>query len=166
MGWETFALLGLKGLQAASQISNANKQAKATIEQGNIALANKQKDIMRLAGSQQNSFLSSGLTLEGTPLNVIDSTFNSGITDLSQLSKNYNTTARNQISAGRTAALGSLTEGLGMAAFAGGFGSSPTDLNNVDLAGNGTTAWGTPVIDYNGGIDPGGVDVKILQKGA
>lgn len=126
MGWETLAFVGLNAVKGEVAISNANKAAKATIQEGNIALANKSKDISRQAGALTNSFLSSGLTLDGTPRNSIDSIYDTGVDDLNQLSTNYNNKAKSQISAGRTAALEDLASGFGEAAFSGG-GSSITD---------------------------------------
>lgn len=115
MGWQTALLFGLKAFSAASEISASKKAANATIEEGNIAAANKAKQTLIGADKQRVSFLNSGLTLEGTPMNVIESTFNTGITDINQITKNYNTKASNQLSAGRSQAITSLASGFGSA---------------------------------------------------
>lgn len=108
----TATMIGLSVVSAASQVSSAKKQAKATIAEGNIVAANKAKDIARKTATQRVSFLNSGLTLEGTPMNAIDSTFNTGLEDIAGISNAYNMQAKNQIAAGRSAAIGSLVGGL------------------------------------------------------
>lgn len=123
MGWETLAFVGLNAVKGAVAVSNANKAAKATIQEGDIAEANKAKDIARQAGALTNSFLSSGLTLEGTPKSSIDSIYDTGVDDLNQISTNYNNKAKSQIAAGRTSAIEDLASGFGEAAFGGGSSS-------------------------------------------
>lgn len=120
----TAIYVGLSVVGAASQASAAKQQAKATIQQGNIASANRAQEIARKAATQRVSFLNSGLTLEGTPMNVIESTFNTGLQDLNQISSNYNKAAKNQISAGRSAALSSLASSFSGIDFGGGGGGA------------------------------------------
>lgn len=108
----TAIYIGLSVAGAASQVSSAKQQAKATIQQGNIAAANKAQEVQRKAASQRVSFLNSGLTLEGTPMKVIESTFNTGLEDINQIGANANMAAKNQISAGRSAAISSLASGF------------------------------------------------------
>lgn len=124
MGLETALFIGLNLFSAASQQSAAKKQAKATIAEGNIVAANKAKEVARRAAAQQVSFLNSGLTLEGTPMNVIESTFNTGLEDINQIGANYNTAAKNQISAGRSAALSTLASSFSSVAMPSIGGSS------------------------------------------
>jgi hypothetical protein len=107
MGLETAAFIGLSVFSGMQQVSAAKKEAKATISEGNIALKNKAKEVAQKAAAQRTSFLNSGLTLEGTPDNIISATFNTGLEDLNLMSSNYNTKAKSQISAGRSAALSS-----------------------------------------------------------
>ena len=133
----TAVMIGLSVVGAASEVSNAKRQAKATIAEGNIVAANKAKEVARKAATQRVSFLNSGITLEGTPMNVIESTFNTGMEDINQIGSNYNMAAKNQISAGRSAAISSLASsfagasmpsmnlgatGAGISSFAGGTG--------------------------------------------
>ena len=118
----TIAFVALSAFKATSATSAARKEAKATIAEGNIVAANKAKEVARKAATQRVSFLNSGLTLEGTPMNVIDSGFAAGLEDINQIRANYNTRAKNQISAGRTSAISALASGFGSAAIAGGFG--------------------------------------------
>lgn len=136
----TMAFVALSVVSAGAKISDANKQAKATIAEGNIVASNKAKQVAGAAATQRVSFLQSGITLEGTPMNVIESTFNTGLEDIGQIRSNYNTKARNQISAGRTAAISSLASGFAGASlpgvggavnnFAGDIGSGFSSLAN------------------------------------
>lgn len=107
MGLETVALI-LSGISAVSSIVNANAEADAAIKEGNIVAANKAKETQLKAARLQSSFLSSGLTLEGTPSAAVGGVFRTGLEDIAQIRSNYNTKAKNIRSAGRTAALGTL----------------------------------------------------------
>jgi hypothetical protein len=107
---------GLQVAKAHSEAQAANKQAKASIAEGNIVAANKAKEVARNAAAQRVSFLNSGLTLEGTPMNVIESTFNTGTEDINQIRNNYNARAKSQIAAGRSAAIGDLANAFAFAA--------------------------------------------------
>lgn len=99
-------MAGLTLVQNVSAGKAATKQANAVIDQTNLSAANKAKEVQARAARQQVSFLSSGLTLEGTPRNVIDATFDTGIEDINQIRANGNIQAKNIIGAARTAAIG------------------------------------------------------------
>lgn len=147
------AQVGL-GLYGASQsVRQGKKDAAALIEQGNIEARNKAKEIQARAASQKTSFLNSGLMLEGTPMNVIESTFNTGAEDLGNLARNYNTAAKNAISKGRSQAISSLVGSFASAgttfAGAGGFSSAASStapvVNNPVAFNPGQTApWSNP----------------------
>lgn len=115
----TAIFIGLSVFKAANEMKNAKSAAKATVAEGEIVARNKAQEVMRKTASQKVSFLNSGLTLEGTPMNVIESTFNTGLEDINQISGNYNTKAKNQINAGRSAAIESLGSGFSNAAMPG-----------------------------------------------
>jgi len=135
----TAAMVALSAVSAVSQTSAANKAAKATVAEGNIVAANKAKDIAKVAASQKVSFLNSGLTLEGTPMNVIESTFDTGITDLNQISSNYNAKAKSQVSAGRQAGISSLFSAFAGASMAG-MGGTSSGFASGSSFGAGTTS--------------------------
>lgn len=103
-------------LSASSSARQGKKQAEALIEQGNLAAGQKAKQVSKAAASQKVSFLNSGLMLEGTPMNVIESTFNTGLEDINQISTNANRAAKNAVSAARTQAISSIVSGFGSAA--------------------------------------------------
>lgn len=106
MGWETALIIG--GLQLASgvsQMKDANRQARAIAAEGDIVAANKAKEIRAKAAMQKVSFLNSGLTLDGTPMSVIEETFDTGLQDVNQIRSNYGARAKSAVSAGRSAML-------------------------------------------------------------
>lgn len=83
--------------QAKVNQINAKNQAQANLDAANLASKEKAKQIRYAAARQTTSFLSSGLTLEGTPDAVIGETYSTGLEDLNQISKNANTTNSNLI---------------------------------------------------------------------
>lgn len=133
MGLETALIVGFTALQAVGSIQQSKAQAKAVVQQANINMQNKAKETMLKAARVQSSFLTSGLTLEGTPMAVIEDTFNTGLQDLNQIRSNANTEAKNIISAGRSEALGKLASGFsgmdfGSMASSGSFNSITSNL--------------------------------------
>lgn len=138
----TAIFVGLSAVSAMSQVSAAKQQAKATIAEGNIVAANKAKQVAQKTASQRVSFLNSGLTLEGTPMNVMESTFNTGLEDIGQISQNYNRTAKGQIAAGRSAAISSLASsfaGASMPSVGGSVGNFGSDVGaGISSMQNGT----------------------------
>lgn len=127
MGIETALIIGLTAASALGQIENSKQQAKAITKEGNIAAQNKARETQIKAARVQNSFMNSGLTLEGTPENVITGTYDTGIKDINQIKSNYDSQAKNVISQGRTAALSTMA-----GSFAGaGFGSSMGSMGDL-----------------------------------
>jgi len=135
MGIETMIALSVgSGIMGAV---SANKQAKANadaaVQQGNLELAKMKKQATALqkatasqVGSQKTSFLSSGLSLEGTPSDVMTETYDTGIedlldlnTDMKNTASSYNQQAKNYITQGRSEALNSLVSGFSSAALMG-----------------------------------------------
>lgn len=72
------------------------------------------------AARLKTSFLNSGLTLEGTPQNVLSDTYNVGLQDIDQIKTNANLRAKNAISSARTKAISALSSAAMSAS--GGFG--------------------------------------------
>lgn len=123
MGIETIIFAALTGLKAISQMNAAEKQAKNAVREGEIVAKEKAKEIRYKAARQTQSFLSSGLTLEGTAQTILDETFDTGKEDIANIRASYNNKSKNFISAGRTAAIGTIASGFGNAALAGSAGS-------------------------------------------
>jgi hypothetical protein len=94
-------------------------QAKAAARQGDILAKESEKKTLKLAAAQKASFLSSGLTLEGTPQDVIGETFTLGKEDIGQIKDYYGQQAKNAYSAGRTQLITSIASTAGTLAAAG-----------------------------------------------
>ena len=143
----TVALLGLTALKAVSQVKQSEAEAKAAVAQGEFAAKTKAKETKLKAARAQSSFLTSGLTLEGTPMAAIQDIFSTGLEDVEQIATNVNRRSKNIISSGRTAALGTLASGIG-GSFGGGdiFGDSAGGFT-VPFTGSGSTisAGGSPI---------------------
>lgn len=107
MGIETF-ILAAKVASAISGFMGARQQAKATVAEGKLE-AERRRDVVKAEAAQQKtSFLSSGLTLAGTPQDVLESTFTTGIADVNQIISNANRQSKNIMSQARTNFLGSV----------------------------------------------------------
>ena len=125
MGVETlsFLSLGLGLFQAHSGIGAAEDQAEAVVAQGNLQAEDRARRVRLNAATQQSSFLNSGLTLDGTPMSVIQNTFDVGISDINQITSNANKQSKNILSQARTQAITQIA-GAAIGA-AGGFGGAP-----------------------------------------
>lgn len=108
MGIETVIFAALAGLQAVSKMSAAESAAKATIKKGEIDASQSALKTRYAAAKQTASFLASGITLEGTPMDVVNETFKTGKEDVANIRDNANATAKNQISTGRSQAIDSI----------------------------------------------------------
>lgn len=124
MGVEIALILSIGStLLVADQVArSAQSEAKATVAAGDIAAENKAKQTRLRAARQQLSFINSGLTLEGTPMAVLEGTFATGLEDIQQIQSNAQTTAKNALRAGRTQVLSGLAQGAAGAFGGGGFG--------------------------------------------
>lgn len=145
MGWQTLLFVGLNALKAGQQMSNAKGQASAIIanasaqnaalaKEGDLAAQEKSKQVRYAAARQTASFLNSGLTLDGTPQDVLDDTFNTGLADINNIRDNYNTrignttsaanaASKQAIGAGRAQAIGTIASSFAGADLGGSMGS-------------------------------------------
>ena len=85
MAWATVAAIALSVI---SSVASANSKQKANIEEANILAANKARETKLKAAALQNSFLSSGLGLEGTPMSAIMDTYDVGLKDINHIRSN------------------------------------------------------------------------------
>jgi len=123
MGIETAILVGLSAASAISTIKQGEAEAEAVVDQANIDARNKSKETRAKASRAKVSFLNSGLTLEGTPLNAITGIFDSGIQDINLITGNANKRAKNIMTSARTEAIMGLAQtgiSAGMGAMGGG----------------------------------------------
>ena len=149
MGLETAALIaaGLSVAKGVMAMSQAKSAADATVKSGNIELANRARKIKLGADSATNSFLTSGLMLEGTPQISIGGIFDTGIADLNQQRDNINTKSKSQIWSGRMALLSSVGQAASFAAMgAGAGGGDPTLAGNI-ADGSGGLGYNTGALD-------------------
>lgn len=150
-GATTAVFAGLIAVQAFSQISTANSQAKASLvnsqaqadalkKEGDITVSEKAKEVRLRAARQVSSFITSGLELEGTPMDVLDETFEVGVADIENIGSNYQTQRMNvlrggkadaltSINQGRTAAIGSISSGFASYGGSGSLFDSSTQSN-------------------------------------
>lgn len=104
MGLEALAVTMAVG-SAYGGIRQAREESKAITKKAEIEARNLKLQTKAMAGQQKTSFASSGLELEGTPMAVIQNTYETGITDTNQYIKNANRQAKNTWRAGLTNSL-------------------------------------------------------------
>lgn len=114
MGWETGVTSLVSAYSSFEKTNQAKATADATIKEGEYQASNIADNTKRTVGSLQTSFLQSGLTLDSADgaSNVISQAFSKGQTDISRTLDNANNSAKNTMSAARTAALTNLGSSL------------------------------------------------------
>jgi len=144
MGWETLAIAGFSALRAVNQMQQGESQARAAVKQGEQEVQNVANNTVISAGKVRNSFLSSGISLEGGPLGAINQIFNTGNTNIARIAENANTTAKNAINSARTQALAGLASTAAMAALggAGGGGSLGGLTDSASTLAHDTSEYG------------------------
>lgn len=139
--WATVAIAAYTALKSYNQLEQGQSQAKAAVEQGQNEVTNAANNTFINAGKVRNSFLASGLSLDGGPLTAINQIINTGNTNIQRIATNANNTASNDIAAARTAALGTIAQGAMMAA--GGFGGAGGDAGGVTMGSTSLAANGS-----------------------
>lgn len=135
MGIETIAMAAFSAISAASTMQQGKAQAKAIARKGTLDAKNKAKETVYRAANLRQSFLSGGLSMEGTPMSVINETITTGQEDVDQIIANANMSSKNTMSSARSSALGKL--GKTFASSLGSFdigGGIPDELQ--DFGGN------------------------------
>lgn len=123
MGIETLIIGGLIGASALGSMSAAQKQAKANAQEGEIKTKELAKRTRYLAAEREVAFLNSGVTLEGTPMTILNETYDTGIADINQLRANYNAKSKSLIAKGRSEAIQKIVGGAMMAGAGSGMGN-------------------------------------------
>lgn len=121
------------GLKAISQMNAATAQAKQAAQQGTIDAKQRAKEVSFAAARQTASFLSSGITLEGTPMTVENETFNTGKEDVQNIINGANAKSKNIVSAGRSQAIGTIVSGFSGFSSGGGSAGSMFDTTGSYL---------------------------------
>lgn len=151
MGWETLAIAGFTALKSYNQIQQGNAQAGAAVQQGEEQTQTAANNTVISAGKATNSFLSSGLTLEGGPMAGINQIFNTGNTNIARIAQNANNQSSNAINSARTAALATIAQGATMAAGGGaGGGMSSVDSFVSDQWNGFGQSFGRDLSGFNG----------------
>lgn len=151
MGIETAIIAGLSVASAIGNYNQSKSESRQTAHQGAIAAQNRADEIKKLASRQRVSYLQAGLELEGTPQNVINDTYETGIADVNNIIGAYNQKSKNIMTKARADLLGGLAK-AGASAFAGGGSSGGlfSGLSGISESGGG---WGSGSINgiYQGG---------------
>lgn len=111
MGVETAILVG--GLTLAKGVGDYNQaksSARATANEGRIAIANRKREIQELVARQKIGYLQSGVELEGTAQAVMQDTYNKGVEDVNAIAGTYNKSIKNQMTAARAQLLGNIAK--------------------------------------------------------
>lgn len=102
------AIAGLRVASAISDYKQSKSQAKSIKEQGRQMAAARANEIRALAAEQRVSYLASGLELEGTPMSVINDTYNTGMKDIAAIKSNTKTQMKNTLKQGKSSLLSGL----------------------------------------------------------
>ena len=143
MGIETAILVG--GLSLAKGIGDYNQaksSARATAQQGRIAINNRKREIQELVARQKIGYLQSGVELEGTAQTVMQDTYTKGVEDVNAIAGNYNKSIKNQMTAARANLLGSIAQaGIGAYSMYSGLSGQEAGLQSEPVNLMGQTKW-------------------------
>lgn len=119
----TAFFVALTAVSAIGKMNVANSQANAQIDQANNQERQSMLQTEGKAGAAKASFLSSGLTMAGTPELAVKNIFATGAQDVTNIGNNANTAAKNTITSARAAAIGQIAGSAAMASAGGSMGS-------------------------------------------
>jgi len=143
VGLEVAVALAIAG--AIQTINQGKSNARGIAHQGRIEAEKTATRTKARAAQQKSSFLASGVTLEGTPMAALDSTFTMGIADTNQVIANANRSSRNVLGRAYSTAFKDLAMTGATVGMAGGFGAS---------TGAGTSTGGSFVTGSSSGASP------------
>ncbi len=116
--------LGSGIVQGISSAKNTKNEAKALQQQAQDQINERARQAKKLMSQQKTSFLKSGVYFDsGSPLAVINETYDTMNQDINAITNDSNTKINNLMRQGKTAFFGSLIESVanaGMAYFMGG----------------------------------------------
>ncbi len=114
-------------VQGISNAKNAKSQAKAVQEQTQEQIDARARAAKKLMQQQKTSFLKSGIYFDsGSPVDVINETYDTSIDDINAMEKDGNTKISNLMRQGKTAFFTSILDGVanGAVGFLGAGGMS------------------------------------------
>lgn len=111
------ASLGSGIVQGISSLKNSREEENAIRQQANEQMTERAKQAKKLMQQQKTSFLKSGVYFDsGTPLEVINETYDTMEKDVKQMAKDTDTKIQNLYRQGKTAFFNSVVEGIGNSA--------------------------------------------------
>lgn len=129
------AALGSGIVQGISSVKNAKAEAEAVKRQAEEQIAERARQAKKLMQQQKTSFLKSGVYFDsGSPLAVIDETYDFMEKDVNAMANDSNTKMSNLMRQGRTAFFGSVLQGVaeaGLAYFTGGASGALTNTGKA-----------------------------------
>lgn len=105
--------LGSGIVQGISQVKNAKNESETLANNAQTQIYERQKQAKKLMQQQKTSFLKSGIYFDsGSPLEVIDETYDTMKKDVTDMANDANTKIKNLERQGKTAFFGSLIQGI------------------------------------------------------
>lgn len=154
------AALGSGIVQGITEAKNAQSQAEAVTEQLKVQAGERARQAKKLMQQQKTSFLKSGVYFDsGSPLSVIDETYDYMEQDVKAMQKDADAKITNLMRQGKTAFFGSMLQSVanaGMAYFLGG-GKATSALSNLgstvsnSKAGTAVSNWYNSIRGWNKG---------------
>lgn len=136
--------LGSGIVQGISQAKNAKAEAEAVVENAQVQMNERARQARKLMSQQKTSYLKSGIYFDsGSPVGVINETYDTMMNDLNAMTKDTNTKVNNLMRQGKTAFFNSILEGvangamsfLGAQGMANSLGSSGSSGSLKDILG-------------------------------
>jgi hypothetical protein len=130
------ASIGSGIVQGISQAKDVKAQANAINKQAEEQIAERARQAKKLMQQQKTSFLKGGVYFDsGSPLSVIDETYDFMKKDVNAMAKDANTKSKNLVRQGKTAFFNSILQGVANGAMAyflgGGSAGSMTKIGNT-----------------------------------
>lgn len=157
--------LGSGLVQGISSVKNAKAEAKAIQESTQAQINERARQAKKLMSQQKSSFLKGGVYFDsGSPLDVINETYDTSMKDISAMLKDANMQSMNLERQGKTAFAGSILKAVanaGMSYFgAGTLGAKAT--SGTTTANKFRSWWENTTGNYRGGFSsPSGNADKI-----
>lgn len=128
-------------VQGISSVKNSKAEIKALQEATQEQVNARARQAKKLMQQQKSSFLKAGVYFDsGSPLEVIDETYNTSMDDINSMIKDANTKTRNLERQGKTAFFGSILQGIANGAMsyfgATALGSGAGATTNAGTSGN------------------------------
>ena len=143
-------------VQGVSSAKNAKEEAKAVQQNTQAQINERAKAAKKLMQQQKTSFLKSGIYFDsGTPVDVINETYDTSVQDINAMIKDSDTKVDNLMRQGKTAFFGSLLQGSAngaMSYFMGG-GNTSAISGAASSAKNNFSNWYQNITGkYRGGF--------------